>query len=146
MSDQEATLFFTEHAMIPQIPRVQDVLHALRYADTPDALGYYSTVGAGNWPLYIANVIHIADVVVLDLLALEPYDHDQARKIVAQAIMDRLPAEAKCLFVSEFVELQEIVVGTKAPSRTSSRSEILKVCGCSSCARNLREELVLHDR
>lgn len=132
---------YSRYAVFPQIPYVQDVLYVLQLTDEKHKRGNYGPEGAGNWPEYIANLMLVAAAVAGKVLFMEHYDEAQAqaRKIIAEAIMDLCPPEAKCLFNSAFVSAQEEFTGVPAPSRTASRDMILRTCGCAECKRTIRD-------
>lgn len=121
---------YCRFAVVPEIPYGQDVLFALRLTDMQRSYNFCRD----NHATYIVNVGLVIAAVSYDVLGMERYDEAEARKIIAKAILELCPSEAKCLFNSAFVEAQEIFVGKPAPSRTASRDEILKVCGCAECA------------
>lgn len=131
---------YSRFAVFPQIPYVQDVLYALQLSDKKHERGYYGPEGAGNWATYIENLMLVAAAVASKVLYTERYDKAKARKVIAEAIMELCPAQAKCLFNSAFVAAQEELVGQPAPSRRASREEILQVCGCAGCKETIREE------
>ena len=131
---------YCRYAVLPQIPYVQDVLYILQLSGEKDARNYYSPEGAANWATYIENVLLVAVAVAPRVLGMERYDDAEAKKIIAEAIMGLCPPEAKCLFNNAFVTAQEIFVGKPAPSKTASRDELRKGCGCSECKRSIRED------
>ena len=131
---------YCRFAVFPQIPRVQDVLYVLQLADEKDAKGNYCSTGAANWATYIENLMLVAAAVGSRVFDTERYDEAEARKIIAEAIMDLCPPEAKCLFHNAFVEAQEIFVGLPAPSKSASREAILMACDCQMCRTQVVEE------
>lgn len=133
---------FSRYAVFPQIPYVQDVLYVLQLGEKHPR-NIYSPEGAANWPEYIANTMLVAAAVASSVLFMECYDEAKARKIIAEAIMELCPPEAKCLFNSAFVEAQEIFVGQPAPSRRMASKQIREVCGCTECRWRVQEEKVL---
>lgn len=130
---------YCRFACFPQIPRVQDVLYVLQLTEERYARGYYSPAGTRNWGEYIANLMLVAAAVASKVLFMEHYDEAEARKIIAEAILELCPPEAKCLFNDAFVEAQEIFVGQPAPSRKADRETLLQTCGCEGCKQTLRE-------
>lgn len=132
--------YYCRNAVFPQIPRVQDVLYVLQLADKKDARGNYCPAGAANWGEYIANTVLVAAAVASKVLYMERYDEEQARKIIAEAILELCPPEAKCLFHDAFVEAQEVFVGQPAPSRRADRETLLTSCGCANCHEIIHEE------
>ena len=131
---------YCRNAMFPQIPYAQDVLYVVRLTKEKHERGNYCSEGAANWATYIENLMLVAAAVAPKVLNMERYDEAEAKKIIAEAIMELCPPEAKCLFVDAFVAAQEIFVGKPAPSKTASRDEVLKACGCSECKRIIRED------
>ena len=130
---------YVPEGMFPQIPYTQDVLYVLRLADAPHDRGAYNPSGAMNFPTYTQNLLLVASGVS-NVLFMDPFDGDQARKIVAEAILDLCPEDAKCLFHHALVDAHENFVGQPAPSRGKSRDELLRICGCRSCQKILRSE------
>jgi hypothetical protein len=133
-------LSYSEYACFPQIPHTQDVLYALQLSDQKDERDYYSPAGAGNWGTYIENLMLVSAVVGADVLCMEPYDEAGAKKIVAQAIIDLCPEEAKCLFDSAFVEARMLVDETTPDVVRLPRRELILFCGCRKCARRIEDE------
>lgn len=130
---------YCRFAVFPQIPRVQDVLYILQLSGKKDAKNYYSPEGAANWSTYVENLVLVAAAVASRVLGMERYDEAKARKIIAEAILELCPPEAKCLFHDAFVEAQEIFVGQPAPSKTADRETLLATCGCAGCRETVRE-------
>lgn len=124
---------YSRNGVFPQIPRVQDVLFVLQLTDKKDVKNYYSPVGAANWGTYIANLMLVAAAVASKLFYMRGFSEATAKRIVAEAILELCPPEAKCLFHDAFVEAQEIFTGQPAPSRNASRETLLATCGCSDC-------------
>ncbi|MBI2552004.1 hypothetical protein HYW17_01735 [Candidatus Uhrbacteria bacterium] len=131
---------YCRDGVFPQIPYTQDVLYVLQLSDEKDAQGYYGPEGARNWSTYIENVLLAAAAVASRVLNMERYDEAAARKIIAEAIMELCPPEAKCLFNSAFVAAQEIFfMGEPALSRTADRETLLRACDCQKCRSILHE-------
>jgi len=127
---------FCRDAVVPEIPRVQDVLYALRLTDEQKSFDFCRD----NHATYIVNVGLVIVAIGYKVLSMERYDEAVARKLIAEAIIALCPPEAKCLFNSAFVEAQEIFVGKPAPSKTASRRDVLDACGCAECTRMATEE------
>lgn len=139
MKDAGVRFSYTREGVFPQIPYTQDVLYVLRLADAPHERGAYNSTGVMNFPTYTQNLLLVASGVS-DVLFMDPFDGDQARKVVAEAILDLCPEDAKCLFHDALVDAHENFVGQLAPSRGMSRDAILSVCSCRSCQKILRRE------
>lgn len=134
-------IFFSycRNAVFPQIPYVQDVLYILQLSGEKDAHGSYSPDGARNWGEYLANLMLVAAAVASKVFYMERYDEAEARKIIAQAILDLTRPEDKCLFNNVLAEAAEVVTGQPAPSRTADRETLLATCGCAGCKETIRE-------
>jgi hypothetical protein len=130
---------YSEYAVFPQIPRVQDVLYALQLAEEKDAKHYYSEMGAANWSTYIENLMLVSAAVAGKVLNMERYDEDEARTMIAEAICDLCPPEAMCLFNDAFARAQELMNGTPAPGAKESREETIARCTCTKCRNRYRE-------
>jgi len=126
--------------VFPQIPYTQDVLYVLELTGEKREMGNYCPEGAANWATYIKNLMLVAAAVAPRVLNMERYDEAMARKLITEAIMELCPPEAKCLLNSAFVEAQEEFTGVPAPSKTASREEILRICGCVDCTSHRAEE------
>lgn len=124
---------YSRFGVFPQIPYVQDVLYVLQLSNEKDKSGNYCPTGAANWGEYIANLMLVAAVVASHVLYMERYDEAEAKKIIAEAILELCPLEAGCLFNDAFVEAQEIFVGQPAPSRGASWDATRQACGCREC-------------
>ncbi|MBU1034367.1 hypothetical protein KKD42_01055 [Patescibacteria group bacterium] len=131
---------FCRYAVFPQIPYVQDVLYILQLSDEKDAHGNYCPDGARNWSSYIENATLVAAAVATRVLGMERYDESQARKIIAEAIIELCPPEARCLFNKAYYEAEEISGEEVLPPKSASRDELLRACGCMSCREIMRNE------
>lgn len=135
---QELGISFTysRYTGVPQIPRVQDVLFALRLSLAEEN---YTFCQANHEP-YVTNVHRAAVAVSFEVMAMWSADEAMARKAIAEAILDLCPPEAKCLFNNAFFEAQEIYLGKKsALSRTASYDAILYACTCPQCRVIIRQ-------
>ena len=113
---------YSRAATFPQIPYVQDVFFVLQLSDKKDERNYYSSASA-NWPEYIENLMLLAAAVAPMVLVPEGhYNGAEARKVIARAIMDLCPDEAKCLFNHAFVEAKK-AAGEEVPE-TANRDEL----------------------
>lgn len=130
---------YTPEGMFPQIPYTQDVLYILQLVDALHNRGAYNPSGVMNFPTYTQNLLLVASCVS-EVLCMDPFDGDQARKVVAEAILDLCPDDAKCLFHTAFVDAQENFVGMPAPSKNMTRYELLCTCVCAACQKALRNE------
>lgn len=132
---------YCREAVYPQIPYTQDVLFVLQLSEQRDARGYYSPAGAGNWGEYIANVMLVSAVVASELLiSMEPYDETKARKIIANAIVDLCPDEAKCLFVGAYADAKKLADEATPNVTEMSREECILACSCTNCKSRARRE------
>src|SRR3990167_5669716 len=125
-------------AVVPEIPHVQDVLYAMRLTDAQESFEFC----VGNHATYIVNVGLVIVAVGYDVLCMEPrYDEAKARTIIARAIIELCPEDARCLFNSAYTQAQEIA-GEKVYFRTTSREQLLSACGCSRCKEILDSTLI----
>lgn len=133
-------LSYSEYACFPQIPYTQDVLYALQLSDRKDEREYYSPAGAGNWGTYIVNLMLVTAAVGDDVLCMEPYDEPGARKMIAKAIIDLCPEEAKCLFDHAYAEARKLIDEDMPDVVRIQRDELLLVCGCRRCVQRIEDE------
>jgi len=132
---------YCEYAVYPQIPCIQDVLYALQFSDRKDDRGYYCPEGAANWGEYISNLM-LASAAVADELLTGRYDEAEAKKLIAETILELCPDEAKCLFNGEYVDAKKLVDANTSDVTKMSRDERLAACGCASCNKRAEHELL----
>lgn len=135
---KRAGIFFDycRNAVVPEIPYVQDVLFALRLS----AEQRYYDFCASNHATYVVNIALVIAAVGHKVLCMERYDKAEARKIIAQTILDLTAPQDKCLFNNALTEAAEAVTGQPAPSRGADRDAILMACDCAGCKEIIREE------
>jgi hypothetical protein len=122
-------------AVVPEIPYVQDVLYALRLSD---AQKYYD-ICLANHPTYVVNVGLVIAATGYAVLCMERFDESEARKIIAQAILELTRPEDRCLFNPALIEAEEAITGKPAPSRTADREKTIAACGCAGCKKIVRD-------
>jgi len=126
---------YCKFSTLPEIPCVTDVLYAMELGEKQECYSFC----VGNHATYTENIGLVLAATAVNVLCQERYDEAIARKIIAEAILDLCPDEAKCLFNSAFVNAQEIASGVPAPSKTAKYKDIVLACGCSSCKQKLEE-------
>lgn len=133
---KKARIYFDRcsFAVVPEIPYVEDVLYALRLSDEHK----YYNLCLNNHSPYIVNIGLVISAVGYAVLDMKRYDEAEAKKIIAQAILDLTAPEDKCLFNNALAEATEVVTGQPDPSRTADRETLLSSCGCASCKEALR--------
>ena len=120
---------YSTFAAVPEIPRVADVLFALRLSEHEENYSFC----VNNHEIYVANVHLVAAAVCFEVLFMRPYDEAKARKIIAKAIVDLCPEEARCLFESAFVDAK-IAAGEGLPvARSADRETLRWACVCRKC-------------
>jgi len=131
---KKAGIHFTHcrNAGVPEIPYVQDVLYALRLSRDEHAY----TFSVSNHSTYVVNVCLAAAAVGHDVLNMDRYDEAEARKIIAQTILDLCAPNDRCLFNPSVAEAT-IALGGKVPESRESR---LLACSCASCKKRSRDE------
>lgn len=82
---------YCEYSVVPEIPAVQDVMFALRLADTDE----YYWFAVSNHSTYVRNVQLCCFAVAYDVIGMRPYDEATARKIIARAIVALCDEKAK---------------------------------------------------
>ncbi len=125
-------LSFCSDAMVPEIPRIQDVLFALGLSMEEE----YYTLCACNHEPYIANINLVVVACAGKILGTNPYDEQEARRIVAKTIVSFCPEEAQCLFVDAYVKALEIAEG-KNLNLPHTSEELKEMCGCRNCRQKL---------
>ncbi|MDD5726527.1 MAG: hypothetical protein PHC53_03940 [Patescibacteria group bacterium] len=114
------------NAAVPEIPRVQDVLFALRLTDEQD---YYEFCRS-NHELYNMNVHLAAAACAFEVMIMRPYDESAARKLIAQVIVDLCPEDARCVEFPAYKEAMQIA-GIELPPHTDD---------CPRCLLFLEQE------
>lgn len=134
---RKAGIYFDacRYAAVPEIPHVQDVLYSLRLSDEQKCYDFC----VNNHATYVVNVALVVTAVGYDVLCMERYDEQKARKVIAQAILDLTAPEDKCLFNNALEEAAEVVTDEPAPSRSMDRETLWRTCGCASCREIIRE-------
>jgi len=131
---------YTMAAMFPQIPYVQDVLYVLQLSDKKDERGYYSPAGNANFGEYIRNLMLAAFWATNTNEALSRYPDKWVRHLVAKAIIELCPPEAKCLFNPAFLIAFEELTDKPVRYDGKNRKSLLEACGCPQCEL-AREEM-----
>ncbi len=95
---------YSGSAMYPQIPSVKDVLYVLRIEEKPDV--YQSALG--NHYDYVSNVALVVSAVAFNVLD-DMLDTMTREMVVALAIIDLCPDEARCLSNPRYADVFRIV-------------------------------------
>lgn len=124
-------LNYCPNATVPQIPRISDVLYVLRLKEEET----YFSFGCGNHPPYVTNVLLVAAAVAYEVLSMRTYDEIAVKKIIAQAIFDLCPEDARCLFNTAFMEAASYAEKLNlAPQACTVNEEPLRsICSCARC-------------
>lgn len=117
----------------PQIPRVKDVQYALRLTDQDNGFRYCMN----KQPAYITNVMVVSAAVACEILGKRERDTYAEERVIAQAIVDLCPDEAKCLFNPAFAEAWA-TLGHEV--KRTSREQLWMQCGCQSCRAAMAHE------
>ena len=107
----------------PEIPRVMDVLFAMSLTNRD--LGYYSLSIKNNHPTYVKNVSLVIVAVATEIFGLRCRDGKAAKKIIAKAILELCPPEARCLHKIAFSSAVRL-----------AGEDATKPCECPSCQRS----------
>ncbi len=118
---------YCPNACVPEIPRVQDVLYALHAVKEDEVYNFCLS----NHITYVRNVHMVAATVAYDVLGMERYDEQKARKIIAGAIFQLCPDEARC---SEYIEAYRKVLEILGHDTTHDPSD------CPSCLARAKAE------
>lgn len=119
---------FCPQAAVPEIPRVQDVLYAMKLS--PEQINYDFCVS--NHSTYVVNVGLAIYACGYEVLGMEKYDENKAREIIAKAILELCPENARCLFNSAFVEARKLAKLPDVP-KAENAAALRKICGCPRC-------------
>ncbi|HWQ99730.1 MAG TPA: hypothetical protein VN397_02680 [Candidatus Methylomirabilis sp.] len=122
-----------EGTCVPEMPRVTDVLFALRLSD--EEL-YYSFCLA-NHQVYIANVHLVAAAIGFEVTS-EQRDFMEVCRIIARAILDLCPEHVRCLFDSGYVQAKRLA-GEEVNTQVD-RHTLRENCGCRRCRQKMEEE------
>lgn len=125
---------FCRACMMPEIPRVVDVLYALRFFEEQEYYDYC----AANHQTYIENVMYVAAAVCDAVLALKPYNAAKVEQIIAAAIAELCPDEARCLNVPGYYAARK-VMGDEIPPLSATTETMQQACGCAQCQEMIRE-------
>ena len=123
---------YSPDSMVPQIPKVDDVLYALRLSPDNDSYAFCMM----NYAQYISNVHLVATAVAANTIGVRPkVIPAEIRKIIALIIIDLCPPRAKCLFDNTYVAaLRE--AGHDTTMAEGSHEEVLAACTCLVCSQN----------
>ncbi|MCR4278791.1 MAG: hypothetical protein NUV81_02715 [bacterium] len=118
-------------ALTPEIPIVSDVLSVV-WQDS--SLDHFYSDAISNFTTYADNVVLVAGAVNEDVLRMPrtPDGEAQARKLVAEAIIELCPEEAKCLFNPAYAEaLREAGKGVRISG--GDAVQLKAFCTCVKC-------------
>jgi hypothetical protein len=120
---------YCPNAMVPEIPCMQDVLFALGLSKEQKHYDFCK----GNHEVYVDNVQLVVGKIGATVKSVWS-DEARVKRIIAQAIVDLCPPEARCLFNIAYVEAK-IVAGKKGWEVVlNSSSEVLRqACTCPRC-------------
>jgi hypothetical protein len=125
-------LAYSPDCMIPRIPKVDDVLYALRLLPDNDCYAFCMM----NYAQYISNVHLVAAAVGANTIGIRPGAIPaETRMIIALAIIDLCPPRAKCLFDNTYVATL-LEAGHDTTMAEGSHDEVLAACTCLACSRN----------
>jgi len=118
--------------VMPQIPRVQDVLYAINLGEDSQ-INYEFCVE--HFAPYIANV-HLVIAAVAGQVTgqKDKVDEEAVIRAIAYAIIELCPAEARCLLNEAYVGAME-VLGEPLPPRPFRRNHLSSVCICPICEK-----------
>ena len=120
-------------AAISDIPRVVDVLFVLGFSKQDDCY-IFRPSNKLNHEAYVANVHRV--VVATGFKVVDKWSRNQAAalRIIARAIVNLCPEEARCLFVSAFAEAK-LLAGDDVPPPGSDYETLVRACTCVKCRR-----------
>lgn len=125
----------------PEIPRVQDVLFAMRLSEEENA---YTFCVKNHHTTYVVNVALVVASVGYQVLGMgRYYDEAVARKVIAEMIISLCPPSARCLFNTAFVEAKILAGEKMLPQEQMSYEMILNACPCAKCRQRVLENI--HD-
>lgn len=128
-------------ACVPEIPYVQDVLFALTLAKEDECYRFCTC----NHITYVRNVHMVASAVAYDVLGMERYHEQEARKIIAGAIYQLCPDDARCsMYIDAYRKILEILRHDTTHDDNECRS--CKARGKAEREQELREEIAWRAR
>lgn len=132
---------FSEDSVVPEIPRVIDVLYAMDLVEEQECYAFC----VNNHAPYIENVGLVIAAVAMDVLcpSVERYDEDEARKLIAKAIVALCPDETKCLFVGAYTDALRDADKNAPDVAGMTRNEQILACGCARCLATAEHELLI---
>jgi hypothetical protein len=127
---------YCSNAMVPKIPSAQDVLFALRLSKQEDVYSFCR----GNHEVYVDNVQLVVDKIGAMVKSVWP-NEVKAKQVIAKAIVDLCPEEARCLFNTAYVEAKIMAGQEHWEVVLSSCAEILRqTCTCPEHRQPATEE------
>lgn len=124
-------------ATVPEIPYVQDVLYVFRLSDKDVRYEF----GLEHHPPYVCNVIMTAARVADRLFRLDEREDMARQELIAEAIIELCPEEARCLFNPAYSEAYRLA-GKKIPDISTEQSK--PQCGCRRCRLRQVEDNRFH--
>jgi len=124
---------FCPDAVVPEIPKVQDVLFAMRLVETDESYIF----ARDNHSTYVVNVGLVIAAVGHKVLGIRWDEEITRRQVIAKAIVELCPSEARCLFNSAYVDAKRIAGEAIPMPEKPGRDTLLEACECNSCV-NLR--------
>lgn len=135
-------LDYCDSCCVPNLPTVDGVLYVAQMIEEPNGFRDGRANGVG----FMQNCLLVATAVytVVDYDCREEkiiggrtwriVNVAMARKVVARAIIEMLPDEAKCLFVRAFTDALEILgENPELTGEGSDRDKTVRACTCPKC-------------
>lgn len=124
-------LGYNRFAVLPEIPRVADVMRALQKTEQEEAFDASRTSPS----TYSLNVMLVAEAVRSDVAYFPGIEGQDAEWLIARAIIELCPEEARCLLVGAYVAAKRSA-GETVEIDGLSRAQIRRICTCERCRRS----------
>lgn len=124
-------LAYPKNTWAQRLPEIQDVLYVLRLTEEQRSFTPFQDVN----PAYIRNTLLVAAAVSDVIYDAHQKDPEQARRIIATAIVELAPKEARCLRNQDFAAARTVL---DRALENKAQEEMVDVCECESCS-NLRQ-------
>lgn len=123
----------------PQIPWVIDVLFFMHRTKSQQ----FYALGRSRYPAYVSNVGMVTLTVLEQIQKIVPYDENLANTIIAEAIIELCPLDARCLLEPGYAQALKIAEDSRYPAdildiplcTIPDKDALREACKCPSCKK-----------